>query len=139
MTSSSTIEVTVSQWPSVDAPPICTSGSTTATRPASWQAAAYRPSACAFARTATAEGMPGAMRSTARHRANWAPSSAYWRSRGSSPSRPSVTVSPRVPASGPRPASTLIPAIMPSACRATGNVRPRVASWRSVSSHTSRR
>ena len=81
MTSSSTIEVTVSPWPSVGAPPICTSGSTMGTSPASWQAAAYLPSACAFARTATGEGMPGAMRSTARHRANWAPSSAYWRSR----------------------------------------------------------
>ena len=63
MTSSSTIEVAVSQWPRLDEPLICTSGSTTATSPASWQAAAYRPSACAFARTATAEGMPGAMRS----------------------------------------------------------------------------
>ena len=100
MTSSSTIEVTASQWPSVDGPPTRTSGSTMGTSPASWQAAAYRPSACAFARTAIADGMPGAMRSTARHRAKQAPSSAQERSRGSSPSRPSVTVSPRVPASG---------------------------------------
>ena len=135
MTSSSTIEVTSSQWPSVDRWAVSTSASTTGTSPASWHAAAYLPSACAFARTAIPEGVPGPMRSTARHRANWAPSSAQERSRGSSPSRPSVTVSSRVPASGPGPASTLIPAIMPSARRATGNVMSGAACWRSISSH----
>ncbi len=135
MTSSSTIEVTASPWPSVCVPSISTSGCTMATSPASWHADAYLASAWAFARTATGDGMPGAIRSTARHSANSAPRSAYSRRRGSSPSRPSVTVSPRVPASGFTPASTLIPAIMPSSRRATGNVLPMAACSRSVSSH----
>ena len=59
--------------------------------------------ACAFARTAIADGMPGAMRSTAHHRAKQAPSSAQERSRGSVPSRPSVTVSPPVHPRSQRP------------------------------------
>ena len=61
------------------------------------------------------------MRSTARHSANRAPSLAYSRNRGSSPSSPSVTVSPWVPASGRHPASALTPAIIDKARdRATG-------------------
>ena len=51
-----------------------------------------------------------------------------------------MTVSPRVPASGPGPASTLTPAIMPSARSATGKVLsavlPATTCWRSVSSDT---
>ena len=52
---------------------ISTSGSTIGTIPASWQSAAYRASACAFAWIQASDGMPSPIVITARHFAKRAP------------------------------------------------------------------
>ena len=66
----------MAHWPGDDDPFISTAGSTSGTSPVAWQAAAYRASACALARTASGEGSPGPIRRTARQLANRAPSRA---------------------------------------------------------------
>ena len=128
-------EVTSRQRADPWAPSIRTSGSTTATSPASWHTRAYRASAYALARSARQDGRPSPIRSTARHVANRAPSATYAASREHSPSSPSVTVSPGAPASGRAPVSTLIPGSSPRSASASGNERPSLTRARNVSSH----
>ncbi len=111
-----------------------TSGSTMGTSPASWQSAAYRASACAFALMHARVGMPEPMVITARHFAKRAPRLAYSFSRSRRPSRPSVTFSPGNPASAFAPVSTLMPGMMPRSARSFGNGTPFRLDCRMVSS-----